>query len=84
MKKLLPLLIIICLLISCGSNKTITANTTVYYVQSGHVYHISRDCPTLSRSKTILSGTPAQAKENGKTRLCEVCGKGFTDETTGE
>ena len=44
---------------------------TVYWVPNGKVYHLSRSCSTLSRSKTILSGTIAQS---GKPRVCERCG----------
>lgn len=72
---------------SSGSNAAdnasthITDTTTVYWVPKGKVYHIDEDCPTLSRSTDIESGTPEEAKEAGKTRLCEVCGKGYTDDT---
>ncbi len=48
---------------------------TVYWVKNGEVWHISEKCPSLSRSKTILSGTAAEAIENGKTRVCKRCGQ---------
>lgn len=43
---------------------------TVYWVPSGEVYHTSRNCSSLSRSKTILSGT---ISESGKPRKCKRC-----------
>jgi hypothetical protein len=89
MKKTLSVLMICCFIFigsSCGSKSNqpvhITATTTVYWVSSGHVYHVDKDCSTLSRSKTILSGTPSQAKAKGKSRLCEVCGNGDIDDTS--
>jgi hypothetical protein len=89
MKKTLSVLLICCFILigsSCSSQKPpatnhITATTIVYWVPSGHVYHVDKDCPTLRRSKTIESGTPAQAKADGKSRLCEVCGDGYIDDT---
>ena len=44
---------------------------TVYWTPSGKVYHVSRSCPTLSRSRTVYSGTIAQSH---KPRCCKVCG----------
>ncbi|MCL1895612.1 MAG: hypothetical protein FWG03_03600 [Clostridiales bacterium] len=44
---------------------------TVYWVPNGVVFHVDRNCSTLSRSKTILSGSVAQS---GKPRVCKVCG----------
>jgi len=43
----------------------------VYWVPDGGVWHTSQSCRTLSRSKTILSGT---VEESGKPRACHVCG----------
>lgn len=43
----------------------------VYWTPNGSVYHKSRDCPTLSRSKRIRSGT---IKQSRKRRCCKVCG----------
>ncbi len=42
---------------------------TVYYVESGEVYHISADCRTLARSTNILSGPIPEGR-----RACKVCG----------
>jgi hypothetical protein len=83
MKKTLSVFLICCVIFigtSCGT-KHITATTIVYWVPNGTVYHIDKDCSTLSRSRTILSGTPSQAKTKGKSRLCEVCGNGDIDDT---
>ena len=44
---------------------------TVYWTPSGTVYHYSRSCSTLSRSRTVYSGTIAAS---GKPRACKVCG----------
>ena len=43
---------------------------TVYWVPKGTVWHSTPECSTLSRSKTILSGTIAQS---GMPRGCRVC-----------
>ena len=47
------------------------ASKTVYWVSSGEVYHLSKDCPSLSKSSGIQSGTISQS---GKSRPCKVCG----------
>ncbi len=44
---------------------------TVYWTPNGEVYHLSSDCPTLSRSRTILSGS---VSDSGRSRCCKVCG----------
>lgn len=41
---------------------------TVYWVSSGEVYHSTPDCPTLSRSQNIFSGSPPSGR-----RPCKVC-----------
>lgn len=43
---------------------------TVYWTPNGKSYHTTKDCSTLSRSKTILSGTLA---ESGKSDPCDQC-----------
>ncbi len=42
----------------------------VYWVPSGKVYHSTKSCSALSRSKTIYSGTIA---ESGKSKHCQRC-----------
>lgn len=43
---------------------------TVYWTPNGEVYHSTSSCPSLSRSKTVLSGSIA---ESGKSRPCKNC-----------
>lgn len=43
---------------------------TVYWTPSGKVYHSTKNCPTLSRSRTIKSGSKSKCP---KTRACKVC-----------
>ena len=52
-------------------NKPSTGGGTVYWTPSGSVYHYSRYCSTLSRSRTIYSGS---ISSSGKSRGCSVCG----------
>lgn len=46
---------------------------TVYWTPNGKSYHTSENCPTLSRSKTILSGTIDAAIYTGHGDPCDVC-----------
>lgn len=46
---------------------------TVYWTESGTVYHAYDDCPHLNHTVNLLTGTSAAAIENGKTRLCKTC-----------
>lgn len=50
--------------------------STVYWVESGKVWHTTDKCSTLSRSKDIMSGTVDAAKAAGKERVCKRCGGG--------
>ncbi|WP_099205662.1 hypothetical protein [Scatolibacter rhodanostii] len=43
---------------------------TVYWVSSGEVYHSTKDCPSLGRSKNIYSGSIGAS---GKSRPCKNC-----------
>lgn len=59
------------------TNATVDTNTAmtsdssiVYWTPRGTSYHTTKDCSTLSRSKTILEGT---LQESGKTDPCDVC-----------
>lgn len=53
------------------TNTTSTDKTgTYYWTPSGKSYHKSKNCSTLSRSKTIMQGTLA---ESGKTDPCNKC-----------
>lgn len=42
----------------------------VYWVPNGKVYHCTRNCPTLSRSRVIRSGSLSKCP---KPRACKVC-----------
>ena len=58
---------------SASATKATTSQSSsdvVYWVPSGEVYHLTKNCRSLSRSKTILSGTIA---ESGKPRVCKNC-----------
>ncbi len=46
---------------------------TYYWTPSGKSYHTTRNCRSLSRSKTILSGSLSEAKSNGKKDPCNNC-----------
>lgn len=46
---------------------------TVYWTPGGKSYHTTSECSTLSRSKTILSGTLDEALAAGKTDPCNIC-----------
>ena len=45
----------------------------VYWVPNGKSYHASEYCRTLSRSKTIISGTIDEAIASGHGDPCDVC-----------
>lgn len=47
--------------------------SVVYWTPNGEVYHSTRDCPSLRRSKTVLSGTLSEASAAGKDRPCKNC-----------
>jgi len=47
----------------------------VYYTPSGKSYHYSNTCSTLSRSKTILNHTLAEALNSSHNDPCDVCVK---------
>lgn len=52
-----------------------SSQTIVYFTPSGKSYHQKKGCPTLSRSKNILSGTLSEAKTNGHGDPCDLCYK---------
>lgn len=55
-----------------SSNSNVNSNNynTVYWTPNGKSYHTTRGCPTLSRSKTVLSGT---IQQSGKSDPCDRC-----------
>ncbi|MBU3198510.1 MBL fold metallo-hydrolase [Clostridium estertheticum] len=48
----------------------------VYYTPSGKSYHFDKNCRTLSRSKTILTGTLGEALSSSHNDPCNVCAGG--------
>jgi micrococcal nuclease len=55
------------------SNGSSTNLGTVYFTPSGKSYHSTQSCKTLSRSKTILSGSVQNAINSGHGDPCDVC-----------
>ncbi|MFQ9308598.1 MAG: hypothetical protein ACLR2K_01590 [Paraclostridium sordellii] len=51
----------------------ITYDTIVYTTPKGKSYHLTKDCVALKRSPNISSMTVRQAKQQGKTDLCNIC-----------
>lgn len=49
---------------------------TSYWTPNGKSYHFRTSCPSLSRSKTIHSGTLSDALDAGKTDPCNNCAGG--------
>ncbi len=47
---------------------------TVYWLKTGEVWHIKRDCSYI-RNKEVFSGTVEEAMADKKTRICSRCGK---------
>lgn len=47
--------------------------SVVYWTSGGEVWHSTKDCPSLKRSKNIHSGSIEQARTAGKDRPCKNC-----------
>ncbi len=56
---------------SAKNNTSAGAGGTVYWTPSGAVYHVSRGCRSLARSRTVYSGSIAASR---KSRVCRNCG----------
>lgn len=57
-----------------NTNNTKTSNVKiVFWTPSGKSYHYDKNCKTLKKSKTILSGTIKEAEQNGKIDPCDIC-----------
>lgn len=52
------------------SQSSANSSEIVYWTPNGKSYHTTKNCPTLSRSKTILEGT---ISESGKYDPCDRC-----------
>lgn len=46
---------------------------TVYWTESGTVFHAYEDCSHLNHSLNLFSGSSTAAIESGKTRMCKTC-----------
>ncbi len=57
---------------SATFNETTVA--VVYWTEGGSVWHNTKDCSALARSKNIMSGSVHDAVEAGKERVCKKCG----------
>ena len=56
---------------TANNNSSSTDNSNkVYWTPNGKSYHTTKNCPTLSRSKTILEGT---LEESAKSDPCDRC-----------
>ena len=54
---------------------------SVYWTESGTVYHAFEDCPHLNHSQDLMKGSRTAAIEAGKTRMCKTCEKKLADDT---
>lgn len=48
---------------------------TVFWTESGTVWHLFKNCGYLKESKNILSGSVKEALEEGKEKVCTNCSK---------
>ena len=53
-----------------SKNEIQSSSSKVYYTPNGKSYHTTKNCSTLSRSKTILEGT---ISSSGKHDPCDIC-----------
>lgn len=49
---------------------------TVYWTEQGKTYHIDPSCSSLLRSKSVLSGSLAEATEEVPRKPCHLCSQG--------
>ena len=63
------------------ANAVALGDGTVYWTESGGVYHLNKDCGHIINSTEIYSGTAAAAMEAGKSRPCKSCAQKSGDET---
>lgn len=57
------------------TTENVSDGITVYWSESGSVWHLHEDCGHLKNSKNIFSGSEEEASEAGKERLCSSCEK---------
>ena len=53
----------------------VLSGAAVYWTAGGSVWHVSRECSALAKSKSVQSGEEADALAAGKTRVCKRCGE---------
>lgn len=56
-----------------AESEIVDSETTYYWTDNGAVYHRSRSCGSLKKSKNVHSGTLSQAHSAGKNRSCSKC-----------
>lgn len=56
--------------------KSLNNSKIVYYTPSGKSYHFDKNCSTLRRSKTILTGTLGEALSSSHSDPCNICAGG--------
>ncbi|MBX4261168.1 MBL fold metallo-hydrolase [Clostridium estertheticum] len=56
--------------------KSSNNSKVVYYTPAGKSYHYDKNCRTLARSKTILSGTLGEALSSSHNDPCNICAGG--------
>ncbi|WP_298836822.1 ComEC/Rec2 family competence protein [Clostridium sp.] len=56
--------------------KSLNNSKIVYYTPSGKSYHYDKNCMSLSKSKTILSGTLGEALSSSHNDPCNICAGG--------
>lgn len=65
--------------ISNVESEDVSTNThepeTVYWANSGSVWHLYSDCGYLKKSNGVFSGSVNQAKANGAKKVCSSCAK---------
>ena len=61
--------------IDMKSADSIVSIETYYWTPNGTRYHVFKECSSLARSKTILSGSLEEGQALGKSGLCKNCEK---------
>lgn len=55
------------------TNTETSSHTTVYWTDSGQVWHTDPACASLKRAKAVRTGTVEEALDAGKSRICSYC-----------
>lgn len=61
--------------VSAEQLKEANVGKVVYWTEGGSVFHLDEDCSHLNRSYELTAGTPEEAEQAGKSRLCKSCEK---------